>query len=211
MTRAPRNTTFVARVFVGAFVQAPVVALAMALVAPLAFGRSVDEIRAERPDLFHPETGLRIGRYRAPTPDAAPGAVRVDAADARSLIESGAVALDVGAAAQSRYDELDGAWLVSKPHASLPGAVWLPEVGRGALDQTMRRYLASNLDALAAGDKTAPVLVFCIADCWMSWNAAQRVAGLGYRRVYWFPEGLDGWLDAGWELSPVDPVPVDVD
>lgn len=33
-------------------------------------------------------------------------------------------------------------------------------------------------------------------------------AEVGYERVYWFAEGTDGWLDEGWRLEPVDPVPV---
>lgn len=45
----------------------------------------------------------------------------------------------------------------------------------------------------------------------MSWNAAQRIATLGYEQVYWYRLGTDGWLDYGWPLSPVEPVPVRVD
>jgi len=45
----------------------------------------------------------------------------------------------------------------------------------------------------------------------MSWNAAQRASSMGYTDVNWFRLGTDGWLDEGWELAPVTPVPVDVD
>ncbi len=169
-------------------------------------------MREARPELFHPDTGYRIERQRAPTPhDIPPPAATVDAGEARRLIEAGAVALDVNAAAQSRYDELDGTWLVNGPHESLPGAVWLPETGRGTLTDEMTRYLRGNLDRLTGGDLDRPVVVFCIADCWMSWNAAQRVAAMGWRHVRWFRLGVDGWLDEGWTLVPVEPVPVDVD
>ncbi|WP_421905770.1 rhodanese-like domain-containing protein [Mameliella sp.] len=170
------------------------------------------EHQARRPELFDPETGYRIGRQRAPTPDDIPApAVLITPDQARKLLANGAVALDVFAAQQSRFDELEGTWLVSEQRLSLPGAVWLPEVGRGRLSEIMQRYLTNNLVRITAGDRDRPLIVYCVADCWMSWNAAQRIAGLGYSRVYWFRLGTDGWLDIGETLAPVDPVPVDVD
>lgn len=196
---------------VGTALLAALLVLVTLLPSAVAKAKSIEEIRAERPDLFHPQTGYRIARYRAPTPDAAPGVERVDVGGARLLLESGAIALDVAAAAHSRYDEFDGVWLVSTQRYSLPGAVWLPEVGRGNLSDEMRRYLEVNLTELTSGVPDRAILVFCIADCWMSWNAAQRIAALGYQRVYWFADGVDGWLDAGWDLEPVNPIPVNVD
>lgn len=165
-----------------------------------------------RPDLFDPATGYRVGRQRAPTPDDIPApAVLVSPQEARDLLDAGAVALDVFGAQQSRFDELDGTWLVSKQRLSLPGAVWLPEVGRGQLSAVMQRYLAEGLIRVTGGDRARPLVVYCVADCWMSWNAAQRISALGYTRVYWFRLGTDGWLDIGGALVPVDPVPVNVD
>ena len=177
-----------------------------------AFAESYASIRDRLPDLFHPETGLRIARQRAPTPDDVPAPARLaDTAKAASLIAEGAIAIDVFGALQSRYDELDGTWLVGTPRESLPGSIWLPEVGRGTLDDEMARYLSDNLARLTGGDTAHPILVFCVADCWMSWNASQRIALLGYEQVYWYRLGTDGWLDAGYELVPVTPVPVNTD
>ena len=175
------------------------------------FTASTEAHRTKRPDLFHAQTGLRIARQRAPTPDDVPGAVRVSAKQTRDIAGTGAILLDVGAAAQSRYDDLDGTWLVRGQHQSLPGATWLPETGRGILTPEMQSYLRSNIERLIEGDASAPIVVFCIADCWMSWNATQRLTAMGYTSVHWFAEGIDGWLDEGWELAPVDPVPVKVD
>lgn len=187
-------------------------ATAVFLLAPApAIARDSREAIAARPELFSPETGLRIARYRGPTPDDIPLATRIDAAQARDLIAAGAAAIDVMAAAQSRYDELDGTWLVRAPRQSLPGAVWSPEVGRGTLSDEMTRYFADTLNRLTNGDRSRPIVVFCIADCWMGWNAAQRAARRGYDHVYWLRDGTDGWLDAGWPLEPAAPIPVDVE
>ena len=169
-------------------------------------------LKERRPGLFHPETGYRIERQRAPTPDDIPApSTVVDAAAAASLIKNGAVAIDVFGAIQSRYDELSGHWLVGKPRKTVPGAVWLPEVGRGTLTRQMQVYLSNNVQRLTGGSLDMPIVVFCVADCWMSWNAAQRIAELGYKNVHWFRYGTDGWLDSERKLEIVDPVRVAVD
>ena len=186
-------------------------ALVLCLAAVPTKAASYKEHQQRRPALFDPQTGYRIARQRAPTPDDIPGPAQlVGPRQTQNLLARGALALDVFGATQSRFDELDGTWLVSKPRHSLPGAVWLPETGRGRLDETMRRYLANTLDSMTP-HRDHPIVVYCIADCWMSWNAAQRIAALGYTRVYWFRLGTDGWRDIGAELEIVEPKPVAVD
>ena len=169
-------------------------------------------IQDRRPELFDADTGYRIARQRAPTPDdIPPPAIHVTAEEAQALLDQGALPIDVYGAAQSRFDELDGTWLVSKTRKSLPGATWLPETGRGHLSDTMLAYLTTNLARLTEGDPTRPLVIYCIADCWMSWNAAQRIADMGYSQVYWFRHGTDGWRDIGAPLHPANPVPVRID
>lgn len=183
----------------------------LCLAAPACAG-TFAEAQAKRPELFDPENGYRIARQRAPTPEnIPPPAQLVSSAEAAALIADGALVLDVYGASQSRFDELDGTWLVSKTRMSLPGALWLPETGRGRLEPVMQAYLAENLAAATGGDLTRPILVYCIADCWMSWNASQRISAMGYTAVYWYRLGTDGWRDEGWDLEPVAPVPVAVD
>ena len=173
---------------------------------------SFASIQERRPDLFHSETGFRISHQRGPTPDDIPPPSRmVDAIEVQSLLDQGAVPIDVFGALQSRYDDIDGTWLVKGPRATLPGAIWLPETGRGTLDQTMLGYFTSNLEHLDGGEKTTPFVFLCVADCWMSWNAAQRAASLGYQNVYWFRDGTDGWVENGFTLSETLPIPVDTD
>ena len=185
--------------------------LALLLATPVA-AADFASIKAKRPELFHPKTGYRIDRQRSPTPHDIPAPAKgITAVEAAALLETGAIAIDVFGANQSRYDELDGTWLVKDPRQSLPNAVWLPEVGRGVLSDEMQAYFAQNLADLTEGDTSRALILFCVADCWMSWNAAQRATTLGYKDVNWFRLGTDGWLDEGFELAPVNPVPVNVD
>jgi PQQ-dependent catabolism-associated CXXCW motif protein len=95
-----------------------------------------------------------------------------------------------------------------RPRDSIPGAVWVPNTGYGALDAGRDAYLRAVLEQAAGGDRDRPVLFFCLAECWMSWNAARRArVEYGYSTVYWYPEGTDGWAAAGHALQPVEPAP----
>ena len=51
------------------------------------------------------------------------------------------------------------------------------------------------------------LIVFCLADCWMSRNAAWRLSRACKRDVRWFAEGADGWRDLGRPLAPMIPFP----
>ena len=96
-----------------------------------------------------------------------------------------------------------------RPHASIPGAIWLPNTGFESLAPETLAYLLDGLEAATGGDPEAPVVVFCKAECWMSWNAAKRALEHGYTRVFWYPAGVDGWTAQGWPLEPVEPRPAD--
>jgi rhodanese-related sulfurtransferase len=40
----------------------------------------------------------------------------------------------------------------------------------------------------------------------MSWNAVQRAHDYGYRELYWYRDGTDGWLAQGLEVTEAVPV-----
>jgi rhodanese-related sulfurtransferase len=39
----------------------------------------------------------------------------------------------------------------------------------------------------------------------MSWNAAKRAVSWGYTDVLWYPDGTDGWQEAGLPLAEARP------
>ena len=147
-------------------------------------------------------TEYRMDRYRAPVPATLQGATVVDTAGLERLIaEQRPVVVDVIAQTRKPPDRTaDQIWIAPKRN-HLPGSVWLPNVGYGELTPEFRDYFRAELQRLTGGDKTKPLVFYCDANCWMGWNAAKRaISELGYSRVYWYPEGAQGWQKAGHQL-----------
>jgi PQQ-dependent catabolism-associated CXXCW motif protein len=92
-----------------------------------------------------------------------------------------------------------------KPRFSIPGSAWLPNTGYGELAPPTEDYFRTALQKLTGGDRTRPILLYCLRDCWMSWNAAKRALAWGYTQVIWFPDGTDGWGEADLPLEPAQP------
>ena len=161
---------------------------------------------------FDPETGLRIHHYTDPVPQTVPGGVVLDTQGIKQLIETTDVVLiDVLSISGVRYDELDGSWSGYEPRFNIPGSLWLPNVGFGRPSPDMLTYFLNTAAEATDGQLDHPVLIYCISDCWMGWNAVQHLAHAGYSKVYWGPLGTDGWSEAGYKLELVEPTPVDVD
>lgn len=150
----------------------------------------------------------RMDDYRAPVPDSAPGATTLDTEAVRALIAGGEVVLIDVLPRPPRPAGLsaDSVW-APKPRLSLPGAIWLPNVGFGALSEDMHHYFTGHLKRLAREMPGARLVFFCEPSCWMSWNAAKRAADWGHGPVFWYPDGTDGWSAAGLTLEPVTPEP----
>jgi PQQ-dependent catabolism-associated CXXCW motif protein len=165
---------------------------------------------AGEPSPFDPVTGYRISRYRAPVPDTVPGGTTINLESLDTLVAAEqAVLLDVLASEGAGPDPITGEWRLSKEHRNIPGSVWLSDVGKGELTVVIDTYYRENLARLTRGNPAAPVIIYCQADCWQSWNAVKRAASYGYTRLYWYPEGIDGWSE--WDDRPLDtsrPVPL---
>lgn len=148
------------------------------------------------PDVPVPN-GYRLDDYRAPVPDTVPGAevLRIPAMQ-QLVAQRDAILIDVLPAPRRPADMRPNTpWLPAR-HPSLPGSVWWPEVGRGALPETVTTRLQQRLREITQGDPGRLVVFYCLADCWMSWNAARRAGAMGFHAA-WFPDGVDGWKAAG--------------
>lgn len=172
--------------------------------APSGSARDAPAMAAATTADIDPATGLRVRNYRAPVTMPVRGGTRIDLDAVDRLRTEGAALIDV-MPQRGGFEPAGGAWRIVDRHATIPGAVWLPETGRGTIEPRLAAYLAAWLARLSGGDREHPLIFFCMADCWMSWNAVRRAADLGYRRVYWFAEGTDGWGEADRPLVPAEP------
>ena len=90
----------------------------------------------------------------------------------------------------------DAPWL-PLPQQVIPGSVWLPGAGMADIAPETDALFRKHLSQSTGGDLDRAVVIYCHERGWLSWNAAKRAISYGYRRVYWFPEGIEGWRASG--------------
>jgi PQQ-dependent catabolism-associated CXXCW motif protein len=158
-------------------------------------------------DVAEPD-GYRLEDYRSPTPAALRGARVIGTPEAEAIWRSHSAAfVDVLPRPPRPRDLPPGTLWHDKPRANIPGSIWLPDTGYGELAPSMADYFSRGLDKATRGDLAITVVLYCLTDCWMSWNAAKRALALGYSDVAWYPQGTDGWLAAGLPLQDATPEP----
>ncbi|CAN2534436.1 hypothetical+protein [Methylocapsa aurea] len=152
--------------------------------------------------------GYRLSDYRAAVPATLRGANAIDTPQAFALWrDKAAVFIDVLPRPPKPAGLPPDAVWRDKPRFDIPGSVWLPETGYGELSPAAFGYFERGLAQATAKDKRRALVFYCLADCWMSWNAAKRALALGYSNVSWFSRGTDGWAAAGHLLEPREPAP----
>ncbi len=136
-----------------------------------------------------------MDNYRAPTPATVAGGTALDTPAARQLWkDGGAVWIDV-LAAPHRPANLPAcgrmaAGAAARYSRQLVAARCRPRRTRSPSSKPISAPTSSgSAKAVAA----RPFVFYCLANCWMSWNAAKRAASWGYTRVYWYRDGTDGW------------------
>jgi PQQ-dependent catabolism-associated CXXCW motif protein len=176
-------------------------ALALCLIAPLLLG----SLAAGADTTAEPE-GFWLGDPDAPVPAAIHGGSVIQVGELETVLRrGGAVVVDVSNAPRRPPELAQGAPWMPLPHRALPSAMWIPGAGAGAISPKIDDLYRSRLRTASAGNLDAPLIVYCHDRCWLSWNAAKRAVGYGYRRVYWFSSGIEGWTAAGQPTVTVEP------
>ena len=152
--------------------------------------------------------GYRSDNYRAPVPATLSGAKVLTTEEANAIWRAGAaVFIDVLPRPPKPPNLPAGTVWRDKPRLNIPGSVWLPDTGYGTLAAATEEYLRQGLARASGGDKTRLLVLYCQANCWMSWNAAKRALSFGYSNVAWYPDGTDGWQAADLPLAESQPEP----
>jgi PQQ-dependent catabolism-associated CXXCW motif protein len=145
--------------------------------------------------------GYRLFRYRSPTPKHAKGGITIDTSELVSMLNSNhpPALLDV------QPVSWNSVFILTKPRQHIPGSTWIPNVGMGELEEGWEDYFRHHLQKVTHGNKQFPVVIYCRADCWMSWNAVMRAAEWGYSSLYWYRNGTDAWREHEFEMDDAVP------
>lgn len=161
---------------------------------------------AVEPDHAPEPHGYWLGPIHGPVPATLAGGTVLDTAALAQLLSGGGVVLvDVAELPQRPVGLPPGSLWLPPPHRDIPGSVWIPDVGRGTIPASFAAWFRARLAALTGGDPERRIVVYCHPRCWMSWNAAKRAISDGYRRVFWYPGGVEGWEQAGHPTAAVTP------
>ena len=153
-------------------------------------------------------TGYRTENYRAPTPATLAGARVLSTTEAERLWHDlAAVFIDVLPHAPRPANLPPATIWRGKPRLDIPGSIWLPDTGYGELASVTEDYLRTNIERATGGDRTKLIVVYCLRNCWMSWNAAKRIMSMGYVNVAWYPDGTDGWTGMQLPVAEAQPAP----
>ncbi len=168
----------------------PVFAAAVTLGSAMA---CADEPSAVAPGHVPEPAGFYQGAMHGYTPNGVAGGTTIGTVGLAKLIAAEhPLLLDVAEKDRKPPSmDKDMIWLPS--HRSIPGAVFLQEGGKGIAASAYADAFKTRVAALTGGNKAKPIVTFCHPDCWGSWNAAKRLIGDGYTKVYWYPEGVEGW------------------
>jgi PQQ-dependent catabolism-associated CXXCW motif protein len=142
------------------------------------------------------------GYWTGPIGGAVPATIRGgtvigSAQELQALLKNGKVVLIDASNLPQKPDKLapNSPWLPA-PHAAIPDTLWIPGSGMGEIAPEIDTLYRDRLAAATANDLDTPVVLYCHERCWLSYNAARRAIGYGYRRVFWYPDGIQGWRAA---------------
>lgn len=176
------------------------ISLALAAILVASTARAGDAV--PEPD------GYRTENYRSPVPATLRGARVLSTDEVEKIWTAGSGAfIDVLPHPPKPKNLPAGTVWREAPRLDIPGSIWLPDTGYGALAAVMDEYLRRGLSRATGGDLGRLVVFYCQHECWMSWNAARRALSYGYANVAWYPEGTDGWQQANMPLATAHPEP----
>ncbi|HEY0342441.1 MAG TPA: rhodanese-like domain-containing protein, partial [Steroidobacteraceae bacterium] len=152
-------------------------------------------------------TGYWTGPINSPVPATLTGGKVINTAhQLRTLLNRpGTVIVDVSNAPRRPDNLATGAPWLPLPHPAIPGTLWIPGAGLGAIPTLLDDFFRKQLATATGGDLSRWLVIYCHQACWLSWNAARRAISYGYRNVYWYRDGIEGWQAAHLPTTTVEP------
>jgi PQQ-dependent catabolism-associated CXXCW motif protein len=152
--------------------------------------------------------GFWNGPLNDPVPKTIRGGRVIHAQALAALLKNeNAVVIDVSNAPRRPENLPTSTTWLPLPHHAIAGAIWIPGAGLGEPPLALDSYFRERLARATDNDMGRRLVLYCHQRCWLSWNAAKRAIQYGYRNVYWFPEGIEGWRKAKLPTAVVQPEP----
>lgn len=127
--------------------------------------------------------------FAANTPESLNGATVVNADKAKELMGGGAKMIDTRVAAEYAETHIVGAINVPYKEKSAKSPDF--DAGQDGFD-------LSKLPA----DKNVAIISHCNgAECWKSYKGASAMIKAGYKKVYWFRDGIPAWKAKGYPVE----------
>ena len=146
-----------------------------------------------------------MGEMHGEVPATLSGAKVVHSPDLAGLLERGNLVLIDAASMPHKPENLspEAVWK-PVPHENIPGCIWIPGIGEGNIEKNIEAYFRERLRALTGDDLI--VRSFFIATR-AAGRAGTRPSGQWAtdRNITWYPDGAEGWQDAGHPLAVAKP------
>jgi PQQ-dependent catabolism-associated CXXCW motif protein len=173
-----------------------VVIIVAAIVATAISQASPSEVAPPEPE------GYWTGEINGTVPATLRGGIVLRTQDLEALLKTDKVVLIDASNLPKKPEKLaPGAPWIPALHASIPDTLWIPGSGMGEIASDIDTLYRDQLAKATANNLDKPVVVYCHERCWLSYNAARRAISYGYRKVYWYPDGIEGWRAANLPTS----------
>jgi PQQ-dependent catabolism-associated CXXCW motif protein len=141
--------------------------------------------------------GYWTGPINGAVPATLRGATVLKTDELTALLEGEKVVLIDASNAPLRPEKLapNAPWMPA-PHPIIPESLWIAGSGMGEITPEVDAMYRAHLAKATADNLDMPIVVYCHERCWLSYNAAKRALSYGYRKVYWYPGGIEGWRAA---------------
>jgi PQQ-dependent catabolism-associated CXXCW motif protein len=146
--------------------------------------------------------GYWTGPMNGAVPATLRGATVLKTDELTALLKSEKVVLIDASNAPLRPEKLapNAPWMPT-PHPIIPDSLWIAGSGMGEITPAVDTLYRAHLAQATEDNLDMPIVVYCHERCWLSYNAAKRALSYGYRNVYWYPDGIEGWRAAGLPTS----------